>query len=62
MFIHSHSHALPSLMGGLGYTKERLKNVFRSLEPVEIRKMIDKVDSENIFGTLDLLTGLLQKR
>jgi hypothetical protein len=49
-------------MGGPGYTKERLKNVFRSLEPVEIRKMIDKVDSENIFGTLDLLTGLFQKR
>ncbi|MGD6956682.1 hypothetical protein ACQCVM_03740 [Rossellomorea aquimaris] len=49
-------------MGGLGYTKERLKNVFRSLEPVEIRKMIDKVDSENLFGTSDLLTGLFQKR
>ncbi|MGE6752823.1 class I SAM-dependent methyltransferase [Rossellomorea sp. NPDC071047] len=51
-----------SLMGGLGYTKERLKNVFRSLKPVEIRKMIDKVDSENLFGASDLLTGLFQKR
>jgi cyclopropane fatty-acyl-phospholipid synthase-like methyltransferase len=51
-----------SLMGGLGYTKERLKNVFRSLEAIEIRKMIDKVDSDNLFGASDLLTGLFQKR
>lgn len=51
-----------SLMGGLGYTEEKLKNVFRSLEPIEIRMMIDKADSQKLFGASDLLTGLFKKR
>jgi SAM-dependent methyltransferase len=51
-----------SLMGGLGYTEERLTNVFHSLKPIEIRRMIDKNESENLFGASDLLTGLFQKR
>ncbi|CAN7400443.1 class I SAM-dependent methyltransferase [Rossellomorea sp. LjRoot5] len=51
-----------SLMGGLGYTEERLKSVFQSLKPIEIRKMIDKNGSDNMFGASDLLTGLFQKR
>ncbi|KPL60155.1 class I SAM-dependent methyltransferase [Rossellomorea vietnamensis] len=50
-----------SLMGGLGYTEERLRRVFHSLKPIEIRKMIDKKDTENQFGVSDLLTGLFQK-
>ncbi|WP_201715830.1 class I SAM-dependent methyltransferase [Rossellomorea arthrocnemi] len=51
-----------SLMGGLGYTKERLTKIFQSLRPIEIRRMTDKKDSENLFGASDLLTGLFQKR
>ncbi|PFA67114.1 SAM-dependent methyltransferase [Bacillus sp. AFS015802] len=51
-----------SLMGGLGYTEKRLIHAFHSLQPIEIRKMIDKDDSENLFGASDLLTGLFQKR
>ncbi|MBN8191179.1 class I SAM-dependent methyltransferase [Bacillus sp. NTK074B] len=50
-----------SLMGGLGYTESRLTDVFHSLKPIEIRKMIDQNESENLFGASDLLTGLFQK-
>lgn len=51
-----------SLMGGLGYTEERLKAVFSLLTPIEIRNMIDIEDSENLFGASALITGLFQKK
>ncbi|MCA1062635.1 class I SAM-dependent methyltransferase [Rossellomorea sp. AcN35-11] len=50
-----------SLMGGLGYTKERLKDVFHILEPIEIRNMKDTFPNEKLFGSSELLTGLFRK-
>ncbi|MFI8687058.1 class I SAM-dependent methyltransferase [Rossellomorea sp. NPDC077527] len=51
-----------SLMGGLGFTEEKLKNIFHSLEAVEIREMIDRDDPKISFGSSELLTGLFTKR
>jgi len=39
-----------SLEGGLGYTKNQLKEVFQSFEEIEIRNMIAKSDEEQFFG------------
>ena len=50
-----------SLKGGLGYTKERLLNIFHTLEPIEVRKMRDQQDENNRFGVSELLTGLFKK-
>ncbi|MFC7370353.1 class I SAM-dependent methyltransferase [Fictibacillus iocasae] len=51
-----------SLMGGLGFTEERLITLFSTLEPVEVRRMKDVKESEELFGASDLLAGLFKRR
>ncbi len=50
-----------TLLGGLGYTDEKLKNIFSEFNPVIVRKMKDVGESETLFGLPDLWTGLFQK-
>ena len=51
-----------SLMGGLGFTDEKLRKIFRDFEQVEIRKMKEVNPTENIFGVNGLWTGLFRKK
>lgn len=53
-----------SLRGGLGYTKERLIEVFHNYDVVELREMreIDQDQSDLFFGSSALLSGLFMKR
>ncbi len=50
-----------SMRGGLGFTNEKLTNIFRDFEVVELRKMNDKSPEEGLFGTSELLAGLFKK-
>jgi len=50
-----------SLEGGLGYTKNQLKEVFQSFEEIEIRKMIAMSDEDQFFGLEGFLVGLFKK-
>ncbi|MFC0189425.1 class I SAM-dependent methyltransferase [Fictibacillus aquaticus] len=51
-----------SLMGGLGFTEEKLIRIFSSLKPVEVRRMRDVSKGEGLLGVSDLLAGLFLKR
>ncbi|WP_079509281.1 class I SAM-dependent methyltransferase [Mesobacillus jeotgali] len=50
-----------SMRGGLGFTQEKLREIFRDFESVEIRKMRDKTSDQRLFGTSELLAGLFKK-
>ncbi len=50
-----------TLEGGLGYTKNKLKEVFQSLEEIEIRKMTAVSDEEQYFGLEGFLVGIFKK-
>ncbi|MDM5250782.1 class I SAM-dependent methyltransferase [Lysinibacillus sp. G4S2] len=50
-----------SLAGGLGYTKNQLREIFQSLEAIEIRKMIAMSDEDEYFGLEGFLVGLFKK-
>lgn len=50
-----------SLEGGLGYTKESLKDIFQALEPMEIRRMKSISAEGEYFGLEGFLVGLFQK-
>ncbi|ATP41326.1 SAM-dependent methyltransferase [Solibacillus sp. R5-41] len=50
-----------TLDGGLGYTEQQLKEVFQSLNEIEIRKMIPMSDQDNYFGLDGFIVGLFKK-
>ncbi|MDZ5471499.1 class I SAM-dependent methyltransferase [Bacillus sp. 31A1R] len=51
-----------SLMGGLGFTEEKLRLIFNEFEEIEIRKMRDSLDSGNVFGNSSLWAALFRKK
>ncbi|MFC3209649.1 class I SAM-dependent methyltransferase [Planomicrobium okeanokoites] len=51
-----------SLNGGLGFTEEKLRTIFESLEEIEIRKMRAAGETEEVFGVSALWTALFRKR
>lgn len=51
-----------SLNGGLGFTEEKLRTIFESLEEIEIRKMRAAGEMEEVFGVSALWTALFRKR
>lgn len=50
-----------SLNGGLGFTEEKLRDIFGSFEPVEIRMMRKAEEAEEVFGVLGLWRALFRK-
>jgi cyclopropane fatty-acyl-phospholipid synthase-like methyltransferase len=51
-------YKLRSLKGGLGYTEEKLRAVFKDYKEIEIRRMKKITQPNVVFGESDLLTGL----
>ncbi|WP_211750199.1 class I SAM-dependent methyltransferase [Paenibacillus sp. Marseille-Q4541] len=49
-----------SLRGGLGYTKDRLIEVFHNFEMIELREMREMDPSSSSFGSSALLCGLFR--
>ncbi|RXJ04646.1 class I SAM-dependent methyltransferase [Anaerobacillus alkaliphilus] len=54
-------YKLRSLQGGLGFTEEKLKKIFHEFEVVEIRRMREVSENEELFGVEGLWAGLFQK-
>lgn len=54
-------YRLQSLKGGLGYTEEKLRLIFRDFKEIEIRKMKVIEQPNVVFGVPDFLTALFQK-
>ncbi|WP_419393989.1 class I SAM-dependent methyltransferase [Cytobacillus praedii] len=54
-------YRLLSLKGGLGYTEEKLRAIFKDFKLIEIRNMKECRQEDNIFGVSGLLTALFQK-
>jgi SAM-dependent methyltransferase len=54
-------YRLRSLKGGLGYTDEKLRAIFKDFKEIEIRKMKDIEQPNDVFGVSGLLTALFQK-
>lgn len=54
-------YRLQSLNGGLGFTDERLRTIFKDFEEIEIRRMKDIADTEEVFGVSGLWTVLFRK-
>jgi SAM-dependent methyltransferase len=54
-------YRLRSLKGGLGYTDEKLRSIFKDFKEIEIRKMKEIKQPNEVFGVPDLLTALFQK-
>lgn len=52
-------YRLRSLKGGLGYTEEKLRAIFKDLKEIEIREMKHSSD-QNVFGVDGLLTALFK--
>lgn len=50
-----------SLNGGLGFTEEKLRTIFESLNEIEIRKMREAGETEEVFGVSALWTALFRK-
>ncbi|MBD7985744.1 class I SAM-dependent methyltransferase [Sporosarcina sp. Sa2YVA2] len=55
-------YRLRSLQGGLGFTEERLRTIFKDFEEIEIRKMRELERSNELFGVSALLTALFRKK
>ena len=53
-------YRLRSLQGGLGYTDEKLRTIFKDFKEIEIRKMKVIEESNRVFGISGLLVGLFQ--
>jgi SAM-dependent methyltransferase len=54
-------YRLRSLQGGLGYTEEKLRSIFRDFNEIEIRKMRVIEQPNDVVGVPDFLTALFQK-
>ncbi len=50
-----------TLQGGLGFTEEKLRNIFKDFEVIEIRRMKDEDHSSSVFGSSSLFTALFRK-
>jgi SAM-dependent methyltransferase len=50
-----------SLRGGLGYDKTKLEQIFSDFESVEIRKMNDMDEIQQMFGISELIAALFKK-
>ncbi|MGD7022375.1 class I SAM-dependent methyltransferase [Rossellomorea vietnamensis] len=55
-------YRLKSLKGGLGYSEEKLKEIFDCFEPLEIRLMKEMPAASGIFGVSGLRTALFKKK
>jgi hypothetical protein len=55
-------YRLRSLKGGLGYTEDKLRSIFKDFNVIEIRNMIETTQRNNVFGVSGLLTALFQKK
>lgn len=55
-------YKLRKMQGGLGFTEEKLRHIFRNLEAVEIRKMKQANEDDGVFGVNGLWTALFRKR
>jgi cyclopropane fatty-acyl-phospholipid synthase-like methyltransferase len=55
-------YRLRSLRGGLGFTEEKLRKIFRDFEITEIRNMKERELSDGMFGVSGLLTALFRKK
>lgn len=55
-------YRLGSLRGGLGFTEEKLRTIFKDFEAVEIRKMKEFKRSNEVFGVSGLWTALFRKK
>jgi SAM-dependent methyltransferase len=51
-----------SLQGGLGYDKTKLERIFSDFDSVEIRKMMDIDENQQMFGISELITALFRKK
>lgn len=51
-----------SLNGGLGFTEEKLRIIFDSLEEIEIRRMKEAKETDEVFGVSVLFTALFRKK
>ena len=51
-----------SLNGGLGFTEEKLRIIFDSLEEIEIRRMKEARETDGVFGVAALFTALFRKK
>jgi len=54
-------YRIRSLQGGLGYSEEKLKTIFKDFRVVQIRKMKEVKQSNDVFGLNGLLTAVFQK-
>lgn len=54
-------YRLRSLQGGLGFTEEKLRAIFKDLEEIEIRNMKVIQQPNDVFGVPGFLTALFQK-
>ncbi|KZZ84712.1 class I SAM-dependent methyltransferase [Bacillus sp. SJS] len=50
-----------SLMGGLGFTEEKLRTIFKDFEVVEMRRMRQIPQSAEVFGVSGLWSALFRK-
>lgn len=50
-----------SLQGGLGYTVEKLRDIFKDFKEIEIRKMVEYEQPNYKFGVSGFLTALFQR-
>jgi len=55
-------YRLRSLNGGLGFTEEKLRVIFQDFEEIEIRKMKQVEQSDEVFGIAGLWTALFRKK
>ncbi|MFD3448888.1 class I SAM-dependent methyltransferase [Microbacteriaceae bacterium 4G12] len=55
-------YKIQSLKGGLGFTDEKLRVIFRDFSEVEIRKMKEIKQSDKLFGVSGLWTALFMKK
>lgn len=55
-------YQLRSLQGGLGFTEEKLRTILKDFEEVEIRKMKEMKQSDEVFGHPGLYTALFRKK
>ncbi|MED1569524.1 class I SAM-dependent methyltransferase [Bacillus paramycoides] len=54
-------YRLRSLKGGLGFTDEKLRTIFKDFSEIEIRKMNEIEQSNEVFGVPALWTALFMK-
>ncbi|RDU35280.1 SAM-dependent methyltransferase [Neobacillus piezotolerans] len=55
-------YKLRTMQGGLGFTEEKLRHIFRDYEVIEIRRMRQATEDERVFGVNGLLIALFRKR